>query len=79
MHLSPSPLAFAAVRSQAVDLLLLIHCFMYLPLFVGVLCLVLFWSALVCVLSTSFANILTRNRELVGCFALIVFLMPCDG
>ena len=34
------PLAYAAVSSKAVVLLLLIRCFMYLPLFVGVLCLV---------------------------------------
>ena len=39
MHLSP-PLAYAAVSSKVVVLLLLLnYCFMYLPLFVGVLCL----------------------------------------
>ena len=32
--------------------LLLNYCFMYLPLFVGVLCLSLFWYALLCVLSS---------------------------
>ena len=44
MHLSPPPpaaVAKAAVRSRSVVLLLLIHCLLLLPLFVGVLCLVL--------------------------------------
>ena len=36
---------------------------MYFPLFVGVLCLSLFWYALICVLS-SFAIILKRKGEL---------------
>ena len=40
MHLSP-PVAQAAVRPKVVGLLLLIHCLLLLPLFVGVLCLVL--------------------------------------
>ena len=64
MHLSP-PVAKAAIRSKAVVLLLLIYCFMYLPLFVDVLCWSLFWYALLCVLS-SFAIILTGKRELVA-------------
>ena len=38
-------------------LLLLVYCFMFLPLLVGVLCWSLFWYALLCVLS-SFAIIL---------------------
>ena len=42
---------------------------MYFPLFVGVLCLSLFWYALCYVLS-SFAIILKRKRELV---ALLLF------
>ena len=37
---------------------------MYFPLFVGVLCLSLFWYALPCIIS-SFAIILKRKRELV--------------
>ena len=37
MHLNPQ-VAKAAVHSKAVVLLLLTYCFMYLPLFVGVLC-----------------------------------------
>ena len=41
MHLSP-PVAWAAVPSKAVVLLLLIYCLMYFPLFVGVLCLICF-------------------------------------
>ena len=39
-------------------------CFMYLPLFVGVLCRSLFWYPLLCVIS-SIALILTRKRDLV--------------
>ena len=60
-------LAKAAVRSKAVDLLLMIYCFMHLPLFVGVLCWSLVWYALLCVLSI-FVTILTRKIEL---FALL--------
>ena len=40
-YICPTPLALAAVRSKAVVLLLLIHSSLLLPLFVGVLCLVL--------------------------------------
>ena len=76
MHLSPS-VAKAAVRYKAVFLLLLIYCLMYVPLFVGALCLCLFSYALICVRS-SFAIILKRNRELValhllscGCHAAV--------
>ena len=64
------PVAWVAVRSKAVVLLLLLYCFMFLLLFYGVLC----WYALLCVLS-SFAIILTRRNA--GCFALIVFLLSC--
>ena len=53
-------------------LLLLICCFMYLPLFVGVLCWSLFWYALLCVLY-SFAIIWMRKRELVS----LPCLMSC--
>ena len=42
---------------------------MYLPLFVGVLCWLLFWYALHYILS-SFAIILTRKRELAALFLL---------
>ena len=45
MHLSV-PVVKAAVRSKAVALLLLIYCFMYLPLIVVVLCWPLFSSDL---------------------------------
>ena len=38
------------------------HCFMFLTLFVGVLCWYLLWYAFLCVFS-SFAVILTRERE----------------
>ena len=55
----------AAVRSMAMVLLLLIRCFMYLTLFVGVLCLLLFCNAFLCALS-NFSIISTRKRELVA-------------
>ena len=42
---------------------------MYLPLFVWVLCLSLFWYALLCVLS-SFAIILKRKNELAALLLL---------
>ena len=45
MHLSP-PVAEAVFRSKAVVMLLLVYCSMYFPLFVGVLCLSLFFYAL---------------------------------
>ena len=54
-------------------MLLLIYCLMYLPLFVGVLCLSLFLYALLCVLSM-FALILKRKRELV---ALVLLSHGC--
>ena len=44
--------------------MLLIYCLMYFPLFVGVLCLPLFYYALLCVHS-SFAIILKKKRKLV--------------
>ena len=53
----------AAVCSKVVILLLLlVHCFMYLPLFVGVLC----WSFLVCISLCPFlfSIVLTMKREL---------------
>ena len=43
----------------------------------GVLCWSLFWYALLYVLS-SFAIILTGERERAGCFAFIVFWIPGD-
>ena len=54
-------------------MLLLIYCFMYLPLPVGVLCSSLFWYALRLVPS-SFAIILTSNGELV---ALLLLSFGC--
>ena len=54
-------------------MLLLIYCFMYLPLFGRVLCWSLFWYALLYVLS-SFAIILTRKRGLV---ALLLLSFGC--
>ena len=51
----------------------MINCFMYLPLFVGVLCRSLIWYSLLFVLS-SFAIILTMKRELV---ALLLLSFRC--
>ena len=72
-----SPLvAWAAVRSKAVALLLLIYCLLLRPWFGGVLYLVL-------VLlfddfcPSSFAIVLMGKTA--GCFALTVFLMSCDS
>ena len=45
-------------------------------MFVGILCLSLFFYVLLCVLS-SFAILLKRKRERVGCFAFIVLRMSC--
>ena len=45
--------------------LLLIHCLMYLGIFVGVLCWSLFYYASICVLSM-FVNTLTRKRMIVA-------------
>ena len=50
------------------------YCYMYLTLFVGILCSSMFWYALFYVLS-SFAIILTRMKD--GCFAFIVILVSC--
>ena len=68
-------MAEAAARSKAVVLLLLIHCLMHLPLFVGVLCLSLFCYALLCVHS-SFVIILKRKKK-ASCFAGIVLQVYC--
>ena len=67
--LHPHPVAWVAVRSKAVAVLLLIYCSMSSPLFVGVLCLPLFWYALLCLIS-SFAIKLKRKRELVALLLL---------
>ena len=45
--------------------LLLIHCLLYLGIFVGVLCWSLFYYASLCVLSI-FVNTLTRKRMIVA-------------
>ena len=45
--------------------LLLIHCLMYLGIFVGVLCWSFFYYASLCVLSI-FVNTLTRKRMIVA-------------
>ena len=56
-------MAWAAVHSKAVVLLLLINCLMYVPLFVGVLCLSLFCYSLLCV-DSSIEITLKRKRKL---------------
>ena len=66
LHLiPPSLVAQAAVRSKAVVLSLLIHCFMYPPIVCGGSMFVCFCYALLSVLS-SFVIILMRKRELVA-------------
>ena len=57
-------------------MLLLIYCFMYLPLFVAVLCWSLFWYALLYVLS-SFAINWARKRELVSLLLLLLNVCKC--
>ena len=83
-------MAQAVVRSKAVVLLLLIYCLMYVPLFVGALCLSLFCYALLSV-HFSFAIILKRKGELVAllllsyrCLVTVYILwlfltVPCVG
>ena len=69
MHLSPPREAYTAVCSKAVVLLLLTYCLMYLPFFMGVLCLSLLCYALLCVRS-SFVISLKRKRKLVALLLL---------
>ena len=74
--LSPA-VAFAAVRSTVVVLLLLVHCLL-LPILFAFFCVwSLFCYAVLSVFS-SFAIIFLRKRELVDLLKLIVFLMSCD-
>ena len=58
--------AYAPVPSKAKVLLLLFHCLMFLPLFVGVLC---FGSSFLMHFLVSF--LLMRKRKRVGCFTFI--------
>ena len=67
MHLNPQWLKL--IRSKVVVLLLLIYCLMHFPLFVGDVCLSLFYFALLCVHSR-FAIILKRKRKLVALLLL---------
>ena len=73
MHLGHPHGSLGHCPSKAVVLLLLIYCFIYLLLFVGVLCWSLFWNALLYVLS-GFAIIVTRKIELV---ALLLLSLGC--
>ena len=54
-----------AVHSKVVVLLLLllIYCFMYLPLLLGVCIWSLFWYALLCVLSSSAITLARKNKR----------------
>ena len=72
MHLSPRLLRLLSVLLFGGSVVVVLM-FMYLPLFVGVLCWSLMWYALLYILS-SFAIILTRKRELV---ALLLFSFGC--
>ena len=65
---------FSAAHSKAVVMLLLIYCFTYLSLFVGVLSWSLFLYALLYVLS-SFAIILASMRELIVLLLLLGVLL----
>ena len=83
-------MAWAAVCSKAVVLLLLIYCSVGITLFVRVLCSSLFCYALICVHS-SFAIILKRKRKLVVLLILsyrcivaiyvlwLILTVPWDG
>ena len=62
-------MTLAAVRSKAAVLFLLIDSLMHFPLFVRVLCLSLFYFALLCVQS-SYVIILKRKRELIALLLL---------
>ena len=54
-----------ATKSMQNLTLLLIHCLMYLGIFVGVLCWSFFYYASLCVLSI-FVNTLTRKRMIIA-------------
>ena len=76
MHLShlSLPVAWAAARSRAAVLLLLIYCLMYFQLFVEVLCLPLFlFCYALLYVHSSFAVILKRKRKLVA-FLLLSYI-----
>ena len=74
MHVS-CPVAYAAVFSKAVVLLLLIYWLMYFTLFVGALCLYSICYELLLVHSC-FAIIL-KKEEKAGSFAVVVLRMYC--
>ena len=73
IHLSP-PVVLAAVRSKSMVLLLLIRCWLLLPLWDSliVLCFVMRYFVFILVLQSFWWN------EWVGCFALFNFLVSCD-
>ena len=68
MHLPP-PCSLGCCPFSAVALLLLTYCFMYLTLFLGVLCWSLLWYSLLCVLYSFYIS-LRRKRELADLLLL---------
>ena len=76
MHLSPT-VYWAAVRSKAVVLLLLIHCLLLLPLLFEFCVWSLFYYVELSDLS-NFTIILMAGEDRARCFTSIVFLVFCD-
>ena len=66
--------SYLLLVAELLVMLSLIYCFMYLPLYVGVLCWSLLWYALLYVLF-SFTIILMNKRT--GCFAFTVVWVSC--
>ena len=64
------------LTSKAVVLLLLIHCLLLLPLFVGICVWSLLCISVLSVISKFFNHFAEEERD--GCFTLIVFLLLCD-
>ena len=66
----PPPVAKTAVSSMVVDLLLVIHCLLLLLLFVGILCLIPAFYAVLSVLSSF-------EKEMTG--SIIRIYHECEG
>ena len=78
MHISPQWLRLLSVLRRMVVMLLLIHCLLLLPLFVGTMfghCVVIQYFAIV---AFQFRNHL-GVEDRAGCFNSTVFLMSCDS
>ena len=65
----PPPVALAAVRSTAMDLLLMIHCLLLLRLFCGGGCVLSMFVMSFLVLQSNYL----AGEESAGCFTLIAF------